>query len=264
METKSSNGKRAVITGASSGIGFELCRLFAADGYNLVITARRADQLNRLAEDLRSKHGVSVEVILKDLGQPNAAEELWAEISKLGEVDVLVNNAGIGAASPFSESGPGVIAAMLQVNVVALTALTRLALPEMLSRRRGQILNVASLAGLQPGGPGMAVYYATKSYVVSFSRALARELQGSGVTLTALCPGSTHTEFEEKAGADKLRLFRWLPVMDASSVARSGYLGMRRGRAVVIPGLINKLLALGGELPPRRIALEINRILLAG
>lgn len=264
METKSSNGKRAVITGASSGIGLELCRLFAAGGYDLIITARRAEQLNRLAEDLRSKHGVPVKIILKDLGQPNAAEELWAEIRKEGEVDVLVNNAGIGAAGPFAEADPVTIATMLQVNVVALTALTRLAVPDMLARGHGHIVNVASLAGLQPGGPGMAVYYATKSYVVSFSRALARELRGSGVSLTTLCPGSTHTEFEEKAGADKLRLFRWLPVMDASAVARAGYLGMKQGRTVVIPGLINKLLGLGGELPPRRIALEINRVLLAG
>ena len=264
MDTKTSQGKRAVVTGASSGIGFELCRLFAADGYDLVITARRAELLNRLAEDLRSKHGISVKTILKDLGQPNAAEELWTEIRKVGEIDALVNNAGVGTAGPFSNTDPVSIANMLQVNMVALTALTRCALPDMLARGRGNILNIASLAGYQPGAPGMAVYYATKNYVLSFSRALAIELRGSGVSLTALCPGSTHTEFDEKAGVTKLRLFRWLPVADARAVAQAGYLGMKQGRSVVIPGLVNKLLALGGELPPRRIALEINRILLAG
>ena len=146
--------------------------------------------------------------------------------------------------------------------MTTLAVLTRLALPRMLARRSGRILNVASLAAYQPGGPGEAVYYATKAFVLSFSKGLSRELRGTGVSVTALCPGPTRTLFDERAGSRNTLLFKSGPVMSADVVARAGYRGMQRGSSVVIPGLLTKLLAFAGELPPRRIALEVNRLLL--
>lgn len=253
----------ALITGASSGIGMEFARLLAADGHDLILVARRTERLDRLAAELKAAHAIAVSVLPKDLAQPMAAEQLWEAIRDGGHVvDVLINNAGVATSGAFAETDPRATETMLQLNVIALTALTRCVLPAMLQRRRGTILNVASLAGFQPGGPGMAAYYASKSYVLAFSRALARELRGSGVTVTALCPGPTHTEFEAVSGAGRLRMFRWLPPMAASEVAVAGLRAMRAGRVTAIPGLLNKLLAFGGELPPRRIALEINRFLL--
>jgi len=148
------------------------------------------------------------------------------------------------------------------LNVTAVTTLTRLALPGMLARRRGRILNVASLVAYQPGGPQEAAYYATKSFVLSFSKGLARELRGSGVSITVLCPGPTSTSFEKTSGAAETALYKWMPSMSASAVARAGYRGMMQGSRVVIPGVMAKLMAFAGELPPRRIALEINRMLL--
>ena len=264
MNTASHNNQTALITGASSGIGLELARLCAADGFGLILVARRVDVLNQLADELQNKHGIPVTIMPKDLSQPHAAQALWQDIASTGlEVNVLINNAGIGTLGPFALTEAAATETMLELNVVALTMLTRLALESMLKRGAGKILNVASLAGFQPGGPGMAAYYATKSYVLSLTRALAVELRGSGVTVTALCPGPTHTEFEGHApGMQDTPLFRWVPVMSAREVAEAGYRGMHNGSAAVIPGFINKLLALGGELPPRRIALEVNRFLL--
>jgi uncharacterized protein len=256
--------KTALVTGATSGIGLELSRLLAADGYDLILSARSVDSLNRVAEELNAAHGVQVKVIPKDLSEPHAAQALYRELeNESAVIDVLINNAGMGLAGPFAEMDPDKMERMMQLNMVALTDLTRRLLLGMVQRGRGRILNVASLAGYQPGGPGMTVYYATKSYVLSFSRALAAELRGAGVTVTVLSPGPVHTEFEAKAGLQNTRLLRWLPVMKASDVARQAYRGMVRGRAVVIPGVVAKVLSIAGELPPRRIALEVNRLLLA-
>jgi short-subunit dehydrogenase len=177
-------------------------------------------------------------------------------------VDVLVNSAGVGLHGAFAEQNPDAIDRMVTLNVGTLTTLTRLALPHMVSQRSGRILNVASLAAYQPGGPLQAVYYATKSFVLAFSRGLARELSGSGVTVTALCPGPTKTSFDAVAGATDSVLYRRTHLMSAAVVARAGYRGMMRGSGVVIPGVVAKLLAFAGELPPRRIALEVNRLLL--
>jgi short-subunit dehydrogenase len=163
----------------------------------------------------------------------------------------------------FSEQDVDAINRLVTLNVAALTTLARLALPDMLARRTGRILNVASLVAYQPGGPQEAVYYATKSFVLSFSKGLARELRGSGVTITALCPGPTKTSFETTAGATNTALYKWMPSTPAAAVARAGYRGMMRGSTVVIPGLLTKLLAFAGELPPRWIALEVNRLLLS-
>ena len=261
--SRPSHRRTALITGASSGIGLELARLLAADGHDLVIVARQHQRLEQLAEELRAQPGISVHCHPRDLSVPHAATELWAGLVNAGvTVDVLINNAGVGLYGPLETQDADALGRMLELNVVALTALTRLALPGMLERHWGRILNVASVAAYQPGGPRMAAYYASKSYVLSLSKGLARELSGTGVSVTALCPGPTETSFEERSGANRTVLYKWVPTMPAKSVARAGYRGMKRRAGVVIPGLIAKVLAFAGELPPRRIALEVNRFLL--
>jgi len=255
--------KTALITGASGGIGAELARLFAADGYDLALVARREPPLEELATELRRRHGVTVRVFARDLAQPAAATELWSELIAAGvRIDALVNNAGVGIYGPLWEGDEGVLQRMVQLNVAVLTTLTRLALPGMVQRHWGRILNLASIVGYQPAGPGMTAYYASKAYVLSLSKGLARELSGSGVSLTALSPGMTATSFEERSGAGATRLYKWFPSMSAKAVALAGYRGMLRKRTVVIPGLLAKLLSLAGELPPRRMAVEVNRWLL--
>jgi uncharacterized protein len=255
--------RTALVTGASSGIGRELARLLAADGHSVVLVGRREPELVRLAEELRAAHGVLVRVTVEDLSEPGAAEALWAELGSAGvTVDILLNNAGVGLYGPVARQDEGALRRMVQLNVGALTSLTRLALPGMLQRGWGRILNVASMVGYQPAGPWMAAYYASKAYVLSFSKGLATELRGTGVSLTALAPGVARTAFEEGLGAGGTALYRWVPAMSPISVARAGYRGMLRGRGVVIPGVVAKLLAFAGELPPRRLALEVNRLLL--
>ena len=256
--------KTAVITGASSGIGMELAQLFAAHGYDLILTARRIERLQQLADGLHKMHGITANIIRMDIAQPLAGEMLWKAISAVTpDIDVLVNNAGVGDSGDFASEAPEVVERMIHLNISTLTLLTRYALPGMIARKHGNILNVASLAGFQPGGPGMSVYYATKSYVLSFSRGIRRELRGTGVSVTALCPGATRTEFEETSKAQHTLLFRWSKPMEAHAVAKAGFEGMRSGRAVVVPGLLNKFLAISPGLGPAAIALEINRFLLA-
>ncbi len=256
--------KTAVITGASSGIGMELATMLAAQGYYLILVARRADLMQRLADDLRKFYGMTVNIIPMDLAEPHAGVELWKAIKEIEpEIDVLVNAAGVGDSADFAGEPPEAIERMIHLNVSTLTSLTRYVLAGMVERKRGKILNVASLAGFQPGGPGMAVYYATKNYVLSFSRGIRRELRGTGVSVTVLCPGPTRTGFEEAAGAEKTRLYHWTKPMEARDVARAGYEGMQRRCGVVIPGLLNKFLAFTGLLSPSAIALEVNRYLLS-
>jgi hypothetical protein len=255
--------KTALITGASSGIGLELGRLIAADGHDVVLVGRDARALAGLADEIRAVHPVSVRSEARDLSEPRAAFELWTALAGAGvTIDLLVNNAGVGLYGPVHEQDPDALARMLQLNVGALTVLTRLALPPMRQRGWGRILNVASVVAYQPGGPQMAVYYASKTYVLAFSKGLARELAGSGVTVTALSPGLTESSFEKRSGANASMLYKWLPKATAAAVARAGYRGMKRGRTAVVPGVMTKILAIAGELPPRRIALEVNRFLL--
>ena len=258
------NRKTAVITGASGGIGMELALLFAAQGYDLILVARRVERLEKLAEDLGKMYATMANVIAMDLAQPFAGEALWKAISAITpDIDVLVNDAGVSDTGDFAAEVPEVIERMIHLDISTLTMLTRCALPGMIERKRGRILNVASLAGFQPGGPRMAVYYASKSYVLSFSRSIRRELRGTGVSVTALCPGATRTGFEETAHAQDTWMFRWRKPMEAREVARAGYQGMRRGSSVVVPGLLNKLMAYSPGLGPPAIALEINRLLLS-
>jgi len=243
----------ALITGASGGIGLELARLFAAGGYDLVLVARSAAKLEELAGELR-KHGGAVGVLVKDLAKRESPEEVFQELEAAGiAADVLVNNAGFATYGPFVEIDLGRELEELQLNVVTLTHLTKKLLPGMLARRRGGVLNLASTAGFQPG-PLMAVYYATKAYVISFSEALAEELSGTGVTVTALCPGPTATGFQRRAGLEDSKLFSgMLQVADAAAVARAGYEGFRAGKRIVIPGLINKLGVQSIRVSPRAL-----------
>ena len=252
--------RTALITGASSGIGLELAKQFAQAGCHLVLVARRADVLRRLADEWTRAYHVSVICLVHDLTQPSAPEAILNALAHEGlTVDVLVNNAGVGTYGLFAQSDPRQELAMLQLNIVALTHLTRLCLPGMIERRDGKILNVASTAAFQPG-PLMGVYYASKSYVVSFSQALHNELRGSGVTVTALCPGPTATQFSARAGVTGTRLFQGRN-MSADTVARAGYRGVMRGQAVVIPGWGNALLAhLVRWLPPSWVVRGIRSI----
>jgi uncharacterized protein len=250
----------ALITGASSGIGLELAKLFARDGYDLVLVARRREQLETLGAELEREHGIKSRAIAADLADPAAPAEIFRQVAAASvTVDMLVNNAGFGALGAFATIDVEVERRMIAVNVTALTALTKLFLDGMLARRRGRILNVASTAGFAPG-PLMAVYYATKSYVISLSEALAEELRGSGVSVTVLCPGPTITEFQAVAHMESSRLFRMPGVMNAASVARAGYAGLMRGKRMVVPGLINKVLPLVIRFSPRAMVARVGRL----
>jgi short-subunit dehydrogenase len=252
-----------LITGASTGIGRELAELCAADRRNVVLLARSEDKLQSLADALRERYAVDVEVLVQDLEKPEAPETTRAELSSRGvEIDALINNAGFGYLGPFHEADPDNQLGMLQLNVTALTQLTRLFLPDFVARGRGQILNIASMASFQPG-PFMAVYYATKAYVLSFSEALSEELRGTGVTVTALCPGVTATGFQARARTADSNLIRF-GTQDARGVARVGYRAMVRGKAVAIPGLANRFLALVVRLSPRAAVRRVVRRLNLG
>jgi short-subunit dehydrogenase len=249
----------ALVTGASSGIGLELVKLFARDGYHVVMVARGAEKLREIGRELEMRTGAVATVIGTDLADPAAPPEILKRLEGEGiEVDVLVNNAGYGTYGPFAGTDAVRELGMIQVNVTALTHLSKLFLPGMLHRKRGALLNVASTAAFQPG-PLMAVYYATKAYVLSFSEALANELEGTGVTVTALCPGPTRTGFQAGAKMERSRLVRGPWVMDAARVARAGYDGMRRGKTLVIPGLANRLLAQSVRFTPRKLVTRIVR-----
>jgi uncharacterized protein len=256
--TGGSGRQTALITGASGGIGRELARLFAAGGYDLVLVARSAGRLEEVAGELRSRHGVTARVLAKDLARPESPEEVFRELEAAGvAVDVLVNNAGFATFGPFAEIDLGRELEELQLNVVTLTHLTKKFLPGMLARRRGGILNIASTAGFQPG-PLMAVYYATKAYVLSFSEALAEELSGTGLTVSVLCPGPTETGFQKRAGLEDSKLFSGLlQVSDAPPVARAGYEGFRAGKRVVVPGLLNKIGVQSIRVSPRALATKV-------
>jgi short-subunit dehydrogenase len=245
-----------LITGASSGIGRELARLYAADGAGLVLVARSQDRLRELAAELGAHYGTLAQVLPADLSEPGSPGEIAGALAHQRlDVDVLVNNAGFGAHGSVAGLGAQRQLDMIDVNVAALTQLTALLLPGMLARRTGAILNVASTAGFQPG-PNQAVYCATKAYVLSFTEALAEEVRGSGVRVSCLAPGPTDTGFAAQAGMGGTLLFRW-GVMDAARVARAGHDGLRRGKTLVIPGVRNRVLAFSVRLSPRALVTRI-------
>lgn len=244
----------ALITGASVGIGHELARVFAENGCDLVLVARNREQLEKVAAECQTLGKVKARVLPKDLSLPDSSREIFDELMRDGvAVDVLVNNAGFGTHGRFAEIELDADIRLLQVNVVALTALTKLFLREMVARRGGRILNVASTAAFQPG-PLMATYYASKAYVLHFSEAIAQEVGSQGVTVTALCPGPVNTEFQQRAGIQGNRLFKGKGIMDARTVARAGFRGLMAGKRIVIPGFTNKLTAAAARFSPRRLA----------
>ena len=232
----------AIVTGASSGIGRELARLLAADGHRLVLVARRSDSLDALAKELEGARAIEA-----DLADPSTPARLAAEVP---DVDVLVNNAGIGDFGPFAEADLAKTMGLLQLNVGAVTELTRRYLPGMLERGHGKVLNLASTAAFQPG-PLMAAYYASKAYVLSFSEAVAEEVRGSGVTVTALCPGPTATGFQAGAEMEGSKLVRDRKLPTAAEVARAGYHAMQRGDVVAVVGARNRVLAASIRFTPR-------------
>ena len=245
--------KTALITGASGGIGYELTKLFAKNSYHLVLVARNEQRLKEIAEDLRKEYGISVRVIVKDLAHAGAPKEIFDTLQRESiHVDVLVNNAGYTVFGEFSKTSLTDELQMIQVNIVALTHLTKLFLPEMLKKKSGKILNLGSTASFQPG-PLMAIYYASKSYVLFFSEALSEELRNTGITVTALCPGPTETGFQKRGKMESSRLVAGKKIMDAQSVAEIGYQALMKGKAVVIPGLKNKILAQSIRFSPRSL-----------
>ncbi len=246
-----------LITGASGGIGYELAKLFARDRHNLVLVARSADKLAQVAVELQT-HGVAVKTIALDLAQPPAPKFLFDQLQREGiAIDILINNAGFGAFGDFTQMPAEEILGQIDLNIRALTELTRLFLPPMIARRSGRIMNVASTAAFQPG-PLMAVYYATKAYVLSFSGAIANELRNSGITVTCFCPGATHTDFAKRAGVENSRLFK-LAAMSAEKVALDGYRALMEGRGLAISGAHNWLVAQSTRFAPRKMVTAISR-----
>ncbi|TMB38793.1 MAG: SDR family oxidoreductase [Deltaproteobacteria bacterium] len=244
----------ALITGASAGLGAEYAKLFAADKHDLVLVARRKDRLDALAGELRSAHGVKVEVVPADLATP--ADRVVEEVARLGvQIEFLVNNAGSGASGAFAELELERELEMIQLNMTSLVVLTRSFLPAMIARRSGRVLNIGSTAGFPPG-PFMAVYYASKAFVNSFTEALWYELKGTGVSATVSCPGATATEFAEVAGNSRSLLFR-LGAANPKVVAAQGYRAMMKGKPMVIHGLKNKLTVQSLRISPRAVARAI-------
>jgi uncharacterized protein len=246
--------ERAIVTGASSGIGLEFATLLAAGGYDLVLIARSTEALDGLAQHLRLTYRVGVETIVADLATIDAAARI---VERVRSCDVLINNAGFGTYGRFDTLAPDRLREELLLNVVTLTELTRAYLPGMRARGKGRILNVASTAAFVPG-PFMAPYYATKSYVLSFSLGIAEEVRGSGVTVTCLCPGATQTAFGSRAKIERALLFRF-PKASAAAVAHAGYRAMMRGNDLEIPGIMNKLVAVSPKITPRRTLVGISR-----
>jgi uncharacterized protein len=256
MRMDSNSAKTALVTGASGGIGLELARLFAKDEYNLILTARSKNRLEDLVEVFKLEYKIRVESIPKDLAKPGSAQELFEEIqSRETSIDILVNNAGFGTLTSFADSDPENTLEMIQLNIISLTQLTRLYLPSMIQRNSGKIMNVASTAAYLPG-PYMAVYYATKAYVLSLSEAINEELHGTGVNVTAFCPGPTISGFMARAGMERTRFAQRMAFMDSKTVAEIGYKGLLENKRVIIPGTINKLGALASRLLPHKTLMQ--------
>jgi len=244
--------KTVLITGATGGLGQALCRQFAREGYPLIITGRNPSRLTTLARRLQAAYGVEVRTIELDLGVQGGAQALCERLGQMGaQVDILVNNAGFGLGGPFVENAVEKQQEMLYVNVHAVTELCRRLLPGMIKRGWGRILNVASLGSFVPG-PYNSVYCASKAYVLSLTRAWAQECRGTGVKVTALCPGATHTGFAHRAGMESTLLFR-VGVMNAAQVAAQGYRGLMEGKTVVIPGCQNKAAYFLSRFAPQQL-----------
>ncbi len=245
--------KTALITGASGGLGLSFVNIFAADGYDLVLVARNAERLDEIKKEIEAKYGVAVLTVPKDLCSDTGASEVF-EATKSANitVDVLVNNAGFGDFGEFYKSDLAKQVRMVDLNCIALMELCHLYLPEMVKHGEGKILNVDSIAAFQPG-PLMSTYYATKAFVLSFSQALTRELKGTGVSVTALCPGPIRTNFDTAAELGESGLFKNLKVWDPDTVAQFGYKNMKKGKPVCVCGFVNKIIVFSNRLAPRAL-----------
>jgi len=251
----------ALITGASSGIGLELARFHASKGGDLVLVARNKSKLDEIKTELEKKYNISVYTIGKDLSVAKSAQEVHDQTTKQNiQIDYLINNAGFGDFGMFAESDLDKQLQMISVNITALTALTHLYLPGMIKKGSGKILNVASTAAFQPG-PTMAVYYATKAYVLHFSEAIANELKGSGVTVTALCPGATESGFQSAADMQESKLVKGKKLPSAKEVALYGYKAMMNNRTVAIHGIMNYLMANSVRFAPRGMIVKVARLM---
>ena len=248
---------RALITGGSVGIGAALADVFAAHGHDLILVSRNRDKLDARGRAVHEQYGVDVVCIPEDLADPHGARRVHEAVAGRGlDVHYLVNNAGVGLYGKFATTDGDAELRMIQLNVTSVVDLTKRFLPSMIARRSGRVLNVASMAAFVPG-PWMSVYYATKAFLLSFSEAIDYELKPDGITVTTLCPGPTESEFKVRAGSQRSRLFESF-VMDSPRVARAGYDGMMKGKAVVIPGLRNKLIPIGTRLTPRPLVVTLS------
>ena len=257
-----------LITGASTGIGLELARLFASGGatgkhraittpYNLILLARSRPRLTEVAERLAAEFGIGVQIVTADLSHPKSPEEVFAYLNETGtQIDALVNNAGFGANGNVAVLDIQLQLEMIQTNITSLFHLTKLFLPQII-QRRGKIMNVASTAAFQPG-PHMAVYYASKSFVLSFSEALAEEVAPLGVTVSTLCPGPTRTEFQSRAGMANAGMFKGPFTIDAAPIALEGFQGLMKGKPLVIAGPMNKAMVQGLRVAPRRLVTKLS------
>lgn len=249
--------ERALITGGSVGIGAALADVFAAHGHDLILVSRSREKLDARGDAIRKQFGVDVVCIPEDLTDRHGPTHLYDKVRARGlDVHYLVNNAGVGLYGKFATTDLDAELKMIQLNVTSVVDLTKRFLPSMIARRSGRILNVASMAAFVPG-PWMSVYYATKAFLLSFSQAIDYELKANGITVTTLCPGPTESEFKVRAGSQRSRLFESF-VMDAPRVARVGYDGMMKGKAVAIPGLRNKLIPVATRLTPRPLIAKLS------
>lgn len=246
-----------LITGASSGIGLELAKVFAQQGHHLILVARNTDKLHKLSAELESQYAIQAEVFYSDLSVTGASQQLFQGIQRRGlAVENLINNAGIGDHGAFADAELERQTDMIQVNIMALTELTKLFLPAMLAKKSGRILNVASTASFQPG-PLMSVYYASKAYVLFFSEGLAEELKGTGVTVTALCPGPTISGFQAAANIKDIALMTALKLPSSQQVALYGYQALMKNKIVAVHGFINKIMASTVGMMPRAWARQL-------
>ncbi|MFQ6609412.1 MAG: SDR family NAD(P)-dependent oxidoreductase [Fidelibacterota bacterium] len=249
--------KFAIITGASSGIGFELAHICAREGFDLLLTARRENLLSSLQEDIEKKYGVSVDVFPLDFSLKDSPLKVFEFASKRGRnIDVLINNAGFGQFGYFKDTQWEIEDQMIRLNISALVHLTKLVLPKMLDQRSGRIMNVSSTAAFQPG-PLMSVYYATKAFVESFTEAISEECSGTGVTITSLCPGPTISGFQEAAGIEHIRLFKGRGIPSSKLVAEYGFKAMMTGKRVAIYGWMNRVMTFSVRFTPRRLLTKV-------
>lgn len=254
---RSNKNKNALVTGSASGLGYELALLLAKDGYNLVLIDIDFEKLKHVKSSILKNRDVEVKLLQKDLSMVDVASEIYEEIADI-DIDVLVNNAGFGLFGTFFDTDWKREHQMLNLHIITATHLTKLILPDMVKRKNGKILNVSSLAAFQPG-PMMALYYASKSYILSFSQAISNELRGTGVTVTALCPGPTKTSFQEVVSRGSTENKISFNMASAKKVAVYGYKAMNNGRVVAIPGLFNKFLSILPRLLTRNRTTKIVR-----